>query len=984
MRISGLALLLSLVLPASLQAQRIRLNAPLERVAAGRVLDYRVSADRSFLVYASDPLASGVVRLARASLTAPGAVVDLGVALRTQAPFELASDGARVVYLASDAAGRWELDSVASDGSLAPVRLSPAEAAVSAFRITTDGRRVVYLARLDGATSGALFSVPIEGGATRKVSTASASSNVLDFVLAPDSESVFFRQSSGSTIDLFRGSASGPSLARRLTTHGTGRAVREYAVSAQGAEVVYRADSLVDERYELFAVAARGSTPRRLSQDFLTSLGDVSEFQLSPDGTRVVYLASAERAFLFELFSVSLQAGELPRRLDLPLAATNSVTGFELDALGRRVAFLVHQRNPAPALLFSAPVDGSAAAARVDLDDRPDLEPLTLHLAPDGEHVVYTKDLGRRIYGARSDGATPPVLLATLSGAFNGFGADGERVVFGFTSLRVDGSEAPVTLDPSTSVGEQARVVDDTLFYGLAESVSSSGDVRRVDLERVPIDGRAPPTQVSAPFPLGPVVDDVSTFALAGAANCAVYTTESDELFGVGTSLGARDVLLNDPSEGELGGTFVTLDGHEVVFRQGSETLIAPLDGSRAPEALASSIEPQLLTPDGMRLVFQSVVGNEFELGSVPLDRSTPAVTLARGIGSTWLRVTPDSARVLFLGANGELSSVRSDGSAAAVGLGVQPRNGDPVLSPDGRHVVCTGWISASTDLRLLSVPVDGSSAPVVLEEPLDSLFHGFALDATSSFVVYSLWREAEGLDVLLRAPIAGGAPPLVLRESPRLTFGAPLLASDGSRALLADNAEYRPSEGPPGYEGGVRAFDFDVVAVALDGSRQAVPLNGGRVGPGLVAPDRHGVVQVYLPLFPSPGGHVVFQEGVEIVSAAVDGSARSVLATGATETVGVMAFTPDGRSAVFEQPVASGSALYAAALDGRRPTRLLSGIPASSGGIESFCGYSVRCLPAFQVASDGSRVVYRGDLDADGVYELYASSLVENVLRAR
>ena len=47
-----------LVLASAPWAQRMQLSAPLEQVVAGKVLDQRVSADGSFLVYVADPLAN--------------------------------------------------------------------------------------------------------------------------------------------------------------------------------------------------------------------------------------------------------------------------------------------------------------------------------------------------------------------------------------------------------------------------------------------------------------------------------------------------------------------------------------------------------------------------------------------------------------------------------------------------------------------------------------------------------------------------------------------------------------------------------------------------------------------------------------------------------------------------------------------------------------------------------------------------------------
>jgi hypothetical protein len=85
-----------------------------------------------------------------------------------------------------------------------------------------------------------------------------------------------------------------------------------------------------------------------------------------------------------------------------------------------------------------------------------------------------------------------------------------------------------------------------------------------------------------------------------------------------------------------------------------------------------------------------------------------------------------------------------------------------------------------------------------------------------------------------------------------------------------------------------------------------------------------------------------------------------------------VLALGSHGRTAVFELPTAEGSALYAAATDGSRPTRLLGGLQAPGGDVHDF-----------RVTADGSRVVYLGDLDEGGVDELFLSFLEQPRRRA-
>src|SRR5574341_1780641 len=161
-------------------AQRIQLNAPLERVAVGDVLDVRVSADGRFAVYAADLDDSGVARLFRAELERAGVVIDLGASITLSdlssesllPRFELAAD--HVAYLDGPPGPGVALWSVPSDGGASPVRLSPPPVAggtVTHFRISPDGRSVVYRADQEVGGKFELHAVPVAGGEVVKVSS---------------------------------------------------------------------------------------------------------------------------------------------------------------------------------------------------------------------------------------------------------------------------------------------------------------------------------------------------------------------------------------------------------------------------------------------------------------------------------------------------------------------------------------------------------------------------------------------------------------------------------------------------------------------------------------------------------------------------------------------------------------------------------------------------------------------------------------------
>lgn len=989
------ALLLLPFLCGPLHAQRIRLNAPLAREVSGDVLGHQAAHRGEFVVYATDPWDSGWARLERTSLQHPGAVVDLGASIRLEAYqdsayFELSPNGSRVVYVTVIDGSNLELHATASDGSAAAVRLdtaAPDAEGVKSFRISADGQWVVYAADQEVAQRFELFAVPIEGGEARKVSgplppDGDVAFGWTDYVIGPDSRSVFFRASAQpETVDLYRGSVSGRQPVVRLNTlHAPGRAVQEFQLTPDGGRVVYRADTFVNQRFELFSVPADGSSPPVSIHPGLTVVADVLEFQLTASGKSVVYKFRPSPG-ANQLFVAPNDGRSLPRRI-----GSDNVGAYRVDPLGRRVVFLSPPRPGFP-LLFSAPLDGSSPAVRIDLDDRPDLAPEgDFRISPDGGRVVYVEREGflpASVYGTPIDAGRPPVKIAQLAqsdvATFVGFGADGTRVVFGLTSYLVDGPGPPLFLGgpevlDSDALGTDQIVAGDFLLYRRRRS---SGELTRTDLYRVPIDRRLAPAQVNPPFGPGPAVDDVVQFQTAASSDRAAYLTRRGEVFGVeldGTPAPVRLHAGDDPGVYPYRTVLLSPDGRWVVFDEEGAPFAVPFSGEREAEALAPLGYSLSITPDSRRLLF-AVYWPARELFSVPLDGSSAAVRLS-GAADFYgnVLVSPDSAHVVFLSRRADnllaIHSVPADGSRPPVDLGAFVLDGNVwwtvpfriQLSPDGRDVVCSGGTDAEPGRRLLSIPVDGSGPPVTLDL-LDAGVAWFAFDRSTSSVVYAQlsWVFGESpLVSLRRVPIRGGAPPLSLL--PPFEGGIPgvfELSSDGKCVLFVRDFEFLPSEF------GAR-FTYDVFSVTADGSQQERRLNTQPAGPGWSFAGRHGDLHFGIPVFLGPDGHAVFSEGEELESAPVDGSAAPVdLISGDADLVDRVLFGSRGRAAVFELPAAEGRALHAAATDASRPTRLLSGIPATGGDVHEF-----------RVTADGARVVYLGDLDEDGADELFQSFL--------
>ena len=192
---------------------------------------------------------------------------------------------------------------------------------------------------------------------------------------------------------------------------------------------------------------------------------------------------------------------------------------------------------------------------------------------------------------------------------------------------------------------------------------------------------------------------------------------------------------------------------------------------SRAARAVAiPSLE---IDPDSSRVLFYARTSgvDPLVLHSAPLDGSTSPVPLAE---ATAFRLAPDGARVAYLSPLGELLSVPIDGSAAPVSLtGTIPpfaslRNVWLVpefeVSADGARAVFVGDLQTDEVVELYSVPLDGSAPPVRVSAPLAAGedVADFGIAPGSSRVAY---RVNRGTYDLFGAPIDGSAPAIRLDQ---------------------------------------------------------------------------------------------------------------------------------------------------------------------------------------------------------------------------
>lgn len=257
---------------------------------------------------------------------------------------------AHVVYLTDKLQDEvFELFSVPATGGesvpLSPQLVNGGDVLPNSIQLNPVGDRVLYLADQDVDEKFEIYTVPVSGGPSTRVN--------------------------GSLI-------------------ATGD-VREDSLqfSDDGSQVLYIADQITNEVYELFVAPSTGGDSLRLNSQLVNS-GDVTAAEFSLDGERVVYLADTRVNDIFELFSVSTSGGESVR-LSEALASTRDVSDFEITPDGQYVVFLADQEVDERFELYLAPITGgSIQKLNGELPIGGDVRDWLI--SSDGQYVVYRAD----------------------------------------------------------------------------------------------------------------------------------------------------------------------------------------------------------------------------------------------------------------------------------------------------------------------------------------------------------------------------------------------------------------------------------------------------------------------------------------------------------------------------------------------------------------------------------------------------------------
>lgn len=431
----------------------------------------------------------------------------------------------------------------------------------------------------------------------------------------------------------------------------------------------------------------------------------------------------------------------------------------------------------------------------------------------------------------------------------------------------------------------------------------------------VPVDGSAPPLELSGPMVAGGSIggggEDRIIQSPDGLWVAFVADKESvdvNELYVVRVDGSAGPIKLNAPNY--------------LLHSAPLDASSAPVELSGLPVGLVQLVSAYGFSSGGAAVLFLRHATGRDELHVVPLDGSSPSVLLSGASqpsgNVTDFRVSADDEFVVFRGdlladERHELFRAALDGSTARV------RVSDPVLgsttgrsverdfalTPDGLHVVYPADRDADEVQELYCGPSDGSALPLELNPPLEGAAYkdvlDFALTPDGEYVVYRSNQDNPATWELFRVSRSGGQATRL--SEPFLPLGAVKGVQPGYRITSAGRVVYRSDQA---VEHVMRLW-----SVAADGSSQALRLEGAQVS----------------------------------------GSVLEFLLRG------------EGGRVLFRRIVGTRTELFSVRMDGAwAPIRIS---PALDGG---------RAVGQVSVSSDGRRVVYVADQEADNVQELFLS----------
>jgi len=268
------------------------------------------------------------------------------------------------------------------DGSAAPLEIGvfPQAFGYVPFEVTPDSSMVVY-----GLGQEGLFSVPVAGGTPPiRLNGGLAGSGILTWKLGLDGASVVYVSNEArlDAGDLFVVPVDGSAPATQVGASIARQFIASFEPAASG-RIAFVTNPSATSHYDLLSGEAMAGAPVLLNDpgDNLVIPGEIGSWGPllvnTPGGTRSIFAASTGPG-VAALFSApsdgSTPAVELAPLIDssIPVHVFPSVDGraaeLLFDVRRQRAVFGAVAGEDGPLQLFSVPIDGSAAAVRLNTD----------------------------------------------------------------------------------------------------------------------------------------------------------------------------------------------------------------------------------------------------------------------------------------------------------------------------------------------------------------------------------------------------------------------------------------------------------------------------------------------------------------------------------------------------------------------------------------------------------------------------------------
>lgn len=310
------------------------------------------------------------------------------------------------------------------------------------FRYSAVGGYMVYEARQDHAFLNELYAAKNDGtGFVKLNQNLFSNGDVREWKISPTSTKVVYvaQQTTLNVSDLYTVNLDGSGNTKINPALPSGGNVEGLTyssnidISPNGSKIIYIADQVTDEVYELFAVNWDGSGFLKLNSA-LTSGGDVYLHRITPNSQSVVFSASLDSSSMIELYKVNID-GSGQTKLSGTLVSGGNVGEFQISNDSQYVVFRADKVTDTIDEIFSTKLNGSAAV-KLNRNIVAGGSIRTFQITSDSQRVIYTADAEIaglvEIYSVKMDGTDHRKLNRLLiSGeGVESFKTKGNSVVF--------------------------------------------------------------------------------------------------------------------------------------------------------------------------------------------------------------------------------------------------------------------------------------------------------------------------------------------------------------------------------------------------------------------------------------------------------------------------------------------------------------------------------------------------------------------------